>query len=219
MKTEISLYNLEGCPFCHLVRKKLEQLQLPALIIPVPKKGEDRTELIKISAQKTVPTLVDGDKVITDSTEIMKYLDLQYGDGKITTLLADDYGLRTVIQGDFATIKEKTIQVFLETGFGVLSETDVQETMKKKLNLEIAPNTILGVCNPKIANQLMESEPDSGLLLPCNVVIREDVPGRYHVTVINPVKLFSLIGRDDMMAEVIKIKQMMAEAIEKLSKA
>jgi uncharacterized protein (DUF302 family) len=78
-------------------------------------------------------------------------------------------------------------------GFGVLTEVDVAATFKRKLNLDSPPYVILGACNPAFAHRAMSADPSIGLLLPCNVVVREDTEGTVHVEALDPVAMFSLV--------------------------
>ncbi|MCP3674966.1 MAG: DUF302 domain-containing protein [Gammaproteobacteria bacterium] len=218
MKPNLILYNLESCPFCSLIKKKLEILGLPVLLVPVPVNGDDRKEVIEISGQKSIPVFVDDGKVITSSKEIMEYLDTEYGTGSPVPLPSSDIGWRTIIKGSYDDVYAKTIKAFQEAGFGVLTEINVQATLKKKLNIDMAPNTILGMCQPQLAYDSMMAEPDTGLLLPCNVVIREESENSFHVTAIRSVKLFSLVGREDILNFSMKINKMIRAAMAGLEK-
>jgi len=126
------LYQREGCPYCQIARKKLAQLDLRVLLIPVEKNGEDRVELKQVSGQQSVPVLVDKDKVIVESSEILTYLDQTYGNGKPAGLTANEYGLKVKLEGDYEQIVEKTIEALKTQGFGVLTDIDVKKTLKKK---------------------------------------------------------------------------------------
>ncbi len=113
------------------------------------------------------------------------------------------YSFSIRVNADLALVEEKIVAALSDEGFGVLTEIDVQATLKKKLGIEKRPYKILGACNPHLANQAIEAEPEIGVLLPCNVILRQDENEQNIVTFMDPEAVLTLVDRDDV-AELAK---------------
>jgi uncharacterized protein (DUF302 family) len=99
-------------------------------------------------------------------------------------------------------------------GFGILTEIDVQATMKKKLGHDMPPYRILGACNPGFARQVIEAEPEVGTLLPCNVVVRVDGAGRTVVEAMDPAAMMKMIDKPEVHAIASQVRERLKAALD-----
>lgn len=106
------------------------------------------------------------------------------------------YGFTTTLrENSFEQALDKVVGALKAEGFGVLSDIDVQRAMQEKLGESMPPYRILGACNPPLALRALQAEPDIGLLLPCNVVVREAAPGEFVVGFLDPQTMVKLVGK------------------------
>ena len=102
-------------------------------------------------------------------------------------------GLRIHLKMDYSAARERVTAALKEEGFGVLTEIDVQATLKQKLGEGFRRYAILGVCNPALAHKALSTDPETGLLLPCNVTVYEDETGKgATVSIIDPLAMFGM---------------------------
>lgn len=107
------------------------------------------------------------------------------------------YATRTLLDLPYEQAIEKVTSALKEEGFGVLTEIDVQATLKQKLDVDFRKYMILGACNPSLAHEALKVENEIGLLLPCNVIVYED-DGKSVVSIIDPVSMFGVVKNPDL---------------------
>jgi len=110
-----------------------------------------------------------------------------------------EFGKEIRVKGSFEEIKAKVVNALKTQGFGILTEIDVQKTLKEKINVEFEPYQILGACNPQLAHQALQADKMIGLLLPCNVVIRA-AGESIAVSILDPEVMFSIVGPETKSA-------------------
>ena len=115
-----------------------------------------------------------------------------------TTAKETRYGIGKSVPLPYDQAVARTRSALQEQGFGVLSEIDVRATLKQKLDVEFKKYVILGACNPPLAWQGFQAEPDIGLLLPCNVVVYEENAVQSRVAVLDPLVQLGITGRKDI---------------------
>lgn len=119
-----------------------------------------------------------------------------------------NFGFGKTVELGFDAAIEKVTQELAKEGFGILTVIDVQATLKAKLDKDMRPYRILGACNPVLADQAISAVPDIGLLLPCNVLVREDDKDLVHVEFMDPGAVLGLVNdpRVDPLASQVKQK-------------
>jgi uncharacterized protein (DUF302 family) len=123
------------------------------------------------------------------------------------------YGTAITVNRPHAEVAEEIREALKEQGFGVLTEIDVQATLREKLGEEVGPYLILGACNPPLAHRALTADPSIGLLLPCNVVVRED-EGLTVVEALNPAVMVELTGAPELASVAAEAGTRLAAALD-----
>jgi uncharacterized protein (DUF302 family) len=122
------------------------------------------------------------------------------------------YIAKTVSKPFDATVAEVTAKL-KEHGFGLLTDIDVQATLKSKLGADISKYRILGACNPRLAHEALKIEERLGVLLPCNVIVRETADRRVEVASVDPVAAMERTGNATLKATAEQVRQLLSAAI------
>jgi uncharacterized protein (DUF302 family) len=116
----------------------------------------------------------------------------------------------------FEEAVSKTRESLAQEGFGVITEIDVQKTMKAKIGVEFRPYLILGACNPALAYEALKIEDKVGTMLPCNVVVQQAPDGRTEVAAIDPVASMSAIPNPQLAAKAATVGEKLKAALDRL---
>jgi uncharacterized protein (DUF302 family) len=129
-----------------------------------------------------------------------------------------NYGMSLTLDRPFDVVVKDVRDALAQEGFGIVTEVDMQETLRSKIGVEIDKQLILGACNPTFAHRALKAEPSIGLLLPCNVVIRSTKEGTL-VEMINPEIMSQIAESPDMHQVAIEVTEKLKAAMEHLKKA
>jgi uncharacterized protein (DUF302 family) len=133
-------------------------------------------------------------------------------------MLAASYTLSRRSTLPYEEAVERVRTELKQEGFGVLCEIDVQATLKEKLGVDMDPYVILGACTPPLAHRALGTEPELGVLLPCNVVVyRRD--GETRIAAIDAERMLSLVDNDELAPIAAEVKQRLARVVERASAA
>lgn len=127
-----------------------------------------------------------------------------------------NFGFGKPVGGDFASAVDRVTEELKQEGFGVLTEIDVAATLKAKLDKDMPPYKILGACNPPLAHQAVTAVPEIGLLLPCNVLVREDDAGQVHVSFMDPGSVLGLVDNQDVVPLANQVREKLERVMDAL---
>ena len=124
------------------------------------------------------------------------------------------YHISRVVDLPFKQAVEKTVSALKEQGFGVLTEIDVQATLKKKLDVEFRPYVILGACNPGFAHKALLAEDRIGAFLPCNVIVQDRGEGKSEVSAIDPIEMMKSVNNESLAGIAGQVRDNLRAVVE-----
>ena len=127
-----------------------------------------------------------------------------------------NYYFNTNVTGDFDTIVEKTTELLQKEGFGVLTNIDIQQTLKNKLDVDFNKYKILGACNPTFAYKALQVENKVGTMLPCNIIVQELDDKSIEVAAVNPIKSMQAITNKELEAIANEVSEKLKNVIKNL---
>ncbi|MCC8359088.1 DUF302 domain-containing protein [Salinimicrobium sediminilitoris] len=128
-----------------------------------------------------------------------------------------NYYFTTTLKDDFDTAIQKVTEELKKEGFGILTEIDVKETFKKKLDVDFRKYRILGACNPQMAHQAISAESKIGTMLPCNVIVQETEDGKVEVSAVDPVASMQAVKNDTLGGVATQVRDKLKKVIEQLN--
>ncbi|HSP40244.1 MAG TPA: DUF302 domain-containing protein [Gillisia sp.] len=126
------------------------------------------------------------------------------------------YYFSKTLDTSFDDAIDKVTKELKEEGFGILTEIDVKETFKKKLDIDFRKYRILGACNPQMAHKAISAESKIGTMLPCNVIVQEVENGKTEVSAVDPVASMTAVENDDLGSIAQEVRSKLQLVIERL---
>lgn len=127
-----------------------------------------------------------------------------------------NYYLSTIFKGTFDEAIEKATEELKKEGFGILTEIDVKETLKKKLDVDFKKYRILGACNPEFAHKALLKEDKIGAMLPCNVIVEEHENGEVEVSAINPIASMQAVENEGLAEITTQVRDLLGKVIKNI---
>ncbi|MDZ7755843.1 DUF302 domain-containing protein [Rhodohalobacter sp.] len=126
------------------------------------------------------------------------------------------YYISTTFKGTFDEAIQKTTEELKKEGFGVLTEIDVKDTLKKKLDIDFKKYRILGACNPNMAHKALTTEDKIGTMLPCNVIVEEHEDGTVEVSAVDPLASMQVVENSDLKSIAKQVTSMLTKVIQSI---
>ena len=126
------------------------------------------------------------------------------------------YYFNKTISGNFDDVIIRVTDELKKEGFGILTEIDVKETLKKKLDVDFKKYKILGACNPPFAYKALQAEDKIGAMLPCNVIVIEQVPGQIEVAAVDPIASMQAVGNPNLGKVASEVQSKLRKVVESL---
>ena len=126
------------------------------------------------------------------------------------------YYFNKTISGNFDDVITKVTDELKKEGFGILTEIDVKETLKKKLDVDFKKYKILGACNPPFAYEALKAEDKIGTMLPCNVIVIEQAPGQIEVAAVDPISSMQAVGNPNLGKVASEVQSKLRKVVESL---
>jgi uncharacterized protein (DUF302 family) len=126
------------------------------------------------------------------------------------------YGIRTIVKGSYEETVPRVTEALKQEGFGILTQIDVKDTLKKKLDVDFPKYVILGACNPPLAHKALSAETEIGLLLPCNVIVYEGKDGRTVVAAQDPDAALGIVGNSALAPIAKDARERLVRVIQSL---
>jgi uncharacterized protein (DUF302 family) len=126
------------------------------------------------------------------------------------------YHTSKTVNLSFEDAINKVVDELKKEGFGVLTEIDVKETLKKKLDVDFRKYRILGACNPPLAYKALQTEENIGVMLPCNVIVQQKDDGSIHVSAINPMVAMKSVGNENLNEVAVQVSEKLGRVIDNI---